>query len=144
MSSFVLDHTKHGPVELLYRGGGFPGAEGEGGMSPVLFPIVGRLYRGKREGIYVWRNRPYKMALHGFAKDMEWEVVEADVDGGAFVRARLRDTEETRRAYPFAFEYTLTYRLFLGRLHIELEVESEGPFSVGFHPYFRTPPIAGL
>lgn len=143
-SSLCLDHPILGPVELLYRGGDFTGAQRDRGMSPVLFPIVGRLRRGKEEGIYVCDGERYEMDIHGFAKDMGWRAVEADVDDrGVFVRAYLCDTMETRRAYPFAFEYTLTYRLFEGSLYIVVQVKSKGPFSVGFHPYFRIPFIPG-
>jgi galactose mutarotase-like enzyme len=136
-----------GTVELLYRGGDFADALTGGGMSPVLFPVVGRLRLGEAQSVYVHEGKRYDMDTHGFAKDMEWHrvVADADVDSrGAFVRAYLSDSDETRRAYPFAFEYALTYRLLEGALHIEVEVESEGPFSVGFHPYFNTPFAPGM
>lgn len=143
-SSLCLDHPMLGSVELLYRGGDFAGVQRDEGMSPVLFPIVGRLRRGEEEGIYVYDGKRYEMDLHGFAKDMEWHAAEGDVDDrGAFVRAYLCDTVETRRAYPFTFEYALTYRLFEGSLYIEVLAESEGPFSVGFHPYFHMPVVSG-
>jgi len=86
------------------------------------------------------------MDIHGFAKDSVWENVESRAtEEGATVRAELRDTPETREQYPFGFCFRLTYRLAGGHFHIVVEIESEGLFSVGFHPYFRTPfvPDAG-
>ena len=144
-SSLGLRHPNLGPVELLHQGSGFGRPDQLDGMSPVLFPVVGRLRRGEDSGVYVYGARKYQMDVHGFAKDRPWGHVQADADHqGAFVRACLSDDADTRRSYPFAFEYELTYRLLEGALHVEVAIHSEGPFSVGFHPFFNTPFVPGL
>ena len=111
-----------------------------GGMCPVLFPLVGRLRLGDGEGVYRYGGREYRMDMHGFAKDLPWGEVEVGADeGGAFVSAVLSEDEGTLSQYPFPFRFALTYRLADGRLSAEAEVESEGPFSLGFHPHFSLP-----
>ena len=103
-SSLCLESPKVGSVELLYRGGDFSTALKDGGMSPVLFPAVGRLQRGEEAGVYVHDGQRYEMDIHGFAKDVEWRSVEARANGqGAFVRAYLSEGMHPRRSYPFAF-----------------------------------------
>ena len=143
----AMEHPKYGTVELLHCGEDFARVARYGhGMSPVLFPIVGRLRCGEEMGCYRHKGRKYTMDIHGFAKDRAWENVEARAtDEGATVRAELRATSETREQYPFGFCFRLTYRLAEGHFYIDVDIESEGLFSVGFHPYFSTPfvPDAG-
>ncbi|HID09689.1 MAG TPA: hypothetical protein EYP17_00105 [Candidatus Latescibacteria bacterium] len=137
--SMRWEHPLYGPLELLYGAGDY-GRVPIGGMSPVLFPVVGRLRLGDREGVYRYGGREYRIDTHGFAKDMPWGEDEAGEDEmGAFVRAVLREDEKTLKQYPFPFRFTLTYRLWKGTLWVEAEVESEGPFALGFHPYFPVP-----
>ena len=47
-----------------------------GRRSPVLFPIVGRLY----DGVSKYKGGEIRMGQHGFARDMEFEVVEQRED----------------------------------------------------------------
>ncbi len=137
--SLCWEHPLYGASELLYGAGDY-GKVPIGGMSPVLFPVVGRLRLGDRDGVYRYGGREYRMDIHGFAKDMPWREDEAGEDErGAFVRAVLREDENTLEQYPFSFRFILTYRLLEGTFWAEAEVESEGPFALGFHPYFSIP-----
>lgn len=143
-SSLCLEHPQLGPTELLYRGGDFAAALRDGGMSPVLFPTVGRLKHQGADGVYLYKGKRYPMGIHGFAKNAPWGQAHAQADpDGAFVRAHLYDTPDTRAAYPFAFQYLLTYRVSEGSFFIDVDVHSEGSVSLGFHPYFNAPLAPG-
>lgn len=140
-SSIQLQHPQRGWVELLHNGGRFP--EGvEFGMSPVLFPSLGRLRRDGKDGVYEWGGREHGMDIHGFAKDLAFKTIDCRATGDyAAASARLTDDDKTRAAYPFAFTLELTYRLKDGAIEIEPNIQSEGPYGIGFHPFFRTPLI---
>ena len=72
--------------------------------APIMFPICGGLKNGK----YTLGGEEYQLSKHGFAKLNEFTVESATDDTAVFV---LRDNVETRKAYPFAFEFKVTYRL---------------------------------
>ena len=65
-----------------------------GRRSPVLFPIVGRVW----EDTYRYAGNSYRMGQHGFARDMEFTLVSEKEDE---VRYRLVSNEETLQKYPF-------------------------------------------
>ena len=106
------------------------------GQSPVLFPICGRLL----EGYYTYAGERYEMAIHGFVRKMEMTVEEKSDEHVTFA---VRDNEETRKVYPFAFIYRLTYTLSGDTLTVRFAVENtdekELIFSFGAHPGFRVP-----
>jgi galactose mutarotase-like enzyme len=105
-------------------------------VSPVLFPIVGRV----RDGELRVDGKTYPMPIHGFAPESEFSVVERSGDG---VRLLLEDSEETRRRYPFYFRLEVAYKLTGDTLSTEFRVVNPGdkalPFALGFHPGFRWP-----
>jgi len=106
------------------------------GHAPLLFPIVGAL----NGGTYRLDGRTYALAKHGFARTSRFEVVES---GAASVRFRLRDSEQTRAHYPFAFELAVEFALARSTLTVAVTVGNAGgepmPFSFGFHPAFAWP-----
>src|ERR1700761_9833808 len=85
------------------------------------------------------------MTQHGFARDSRFEWVER---GGDFCRLRLADNSETRSRYPFAFRFTVTYRVSEADLDVVFEIENPGdeilPASVGGHPAFNWPLLPGI
>lgn len=101
--------------------------------SPVLFPFVG----AENGDVYRFKGKEYPMSQHGFARDMEFEVVETKVDAASF---RLVSTEETREKYPFDFSLTISYRLEGNSLFVSWNVINTGEekmyFSIGAHPAF--------
>jgi galactose mutarotase-like enzyme len=105
-----------------------------------LFPYVGRL----TERRYTYRGQSYGMDIHGFLKDSEMAVVSRAGDRITF---ELRDSEETRKAYPFAFVLRAEYTLRGSRLEIAFRVNNSGSdtmyFGIGGHPGFRVPMEAG-
>ena len=103
------------------------------GTSPLLFPIVGRL----RDDIYHLNGKEYHMPKHGFAKKMEFEVEVQTADELVFL---LRDTEETRVGFPYAFELRVRYAFVDRGFVMEFSVRNLNDetmyFSLGAHPAF--------
>lgn len=105
-------------------------------VSPVLFPIVGRLRNDRlRVG-----ERVGALGTHGFAAHCCFEI-ESRADDA--VRLVLRDNESTRAAYPFSFRLAIDYRLGETDLCAQIEVENVGsgdlPYACGLHPGFAWP-----
>jgi galactose mutarotase-like enzyme len=101
--------------------------------APLLFPIVGKLVRGR----YLLEDKTYEMNPHGFARDMDFELVEAS---GESLSYRLQASQATRKQYPFDFTLLRHYRLSGAVLEVACEVMNTGtalmPFSIGEHPAF--------
>ena len=72
--------------------------------APIMFPMCG----GLKGGRYELDGASYEMPKHGFAKLSEFEVEELS---DSRVTMLLRDSEETRKMYPFAFEFRVTFAL---------------------------------
>jgi galactose mutarotase-like enzyme len=125
-----------GGTEYLWQGD----AQYWAGRAYNLFPIVGRLFGGN----YTYKGKTYEMNLHGFVRKSVLGVREHKPGRITFF---LRDSEETRKSYPFAFEYTLTYTLSGTALSTEYGVKNTGAgellFAVGGHPGFNVPLSAG-
>jgi len=107
-----------------------------GRTSPVLFPFVGSL-KGKS---YTWKGVEYPMGQHGFARDMEFAIIEQAEDKISF---SLTDNAETLQKYPFHFELTISYTLTGDILQVDWNVKNPGSerlyFSIGAHPAFLCP-----
>lgn len=105
-------------------------------ISPVLFPIVGSL----NNGCYRYDGKEYPMSQHGFARDMEFELLQQTRDELRFV---LRADEQTKEKYPFDFELELGYRIWENNLVVSWKVTNrdsrEMHFSIGGHPAFLCP-----
>lgn len=105
--------------------------------APILFPIVGSL----RGGCAVSTQGEISLGRHGFARDVEHEVVAQDESSVTF---EIRDTPQTREKFPYAFRLNMTYALTgEASLTQTFRVENTGdvtlPFSVGGHPAFNVP-----
>lgn len=111
------------------------------GGNPILFPFLGRHFvDGTRE---LWRDEKgvvRDMPMHGFARDLPFEVVEA---GDTQIRMRLETTKQTRELYPFDFRFDVVYRLTGNILETTFETSSTGkaslPYYAGHHFYFSIP-----
>jgi len=108
-----------------------------GRTSPVLFPIVGAV----ANHTYFVNGEEFQLGQHGFARDMEFEVVDQTNDALWF---RLSSSEATRAKYPFDFELSIGYVLEQNMVTVEWEVVNKGsvtmPFSIGAHPAFMAGP----
>ncbi|WP_264551237.1 aldose 1-epimerase family protein [Flavobacterium sp. N2038] len=107
-----------------------------GKHSPILFPIVGTL----KNNIYTIDGKEYQLPRHGFARDMEFQLIEKTENNAIF---SLQSNSETFQKYPFEFELQLIYTLENNSLHIEYKVINRGngkmPFSIGAHPAIALP-----
>ncbi len=107
-----------------------------GKHSPVLFPIVGTL----KNNTYTINEKEYQLPRHGFARDMDFELIEKTQNKAVF---SLQSSEETLQKYPFEFELQLIYTLNENELELEYKVINKGkekmPFSIGAHPAIALP-----
>lgn len=122
-------YDKRQRVELLWPGK----PEVWPRSSPVLFPIVGRLKNNQ----YTYQGKTYSMAQHGFARDMDFELVDEEPDRLSFV---LESDYRTVENYPFLFKLTITYKLINECLVVQYKVYNPARedlyFSLGAHPGF--------
>lgn len=128
-----LTSLKLGDREYLWQGD----SRWWGKHAPVLFPIVGTL----RDGHATSAQGEVTLGRHGFARDVEHEVVAQDESSVTF---EIRDTPQTREKFPYAFRLNMTYALTgEASLTQTFRVENTGdvtlPFSVGGHPAFNVP-----
>jgi aldose 1-epimerase len=130
----------------------FRGGRPTGSGTPILFPFPNRI----RDGRFTWDGREYQLprndsahvnAIHGFAFDRPWRVVDQGGDAdGAWVTGEFRgsaDAPELTACWPADFRIRVTHRLRAARLEIAAEVHNPDsrwlPFGLGYHPYFRVP-----
>lgn len=101
--------------------------------APVLFPFVGAVNNGE----FTYKGNKYPMGQHGFARDMEFELIENTDSTVSFC---LKSNDETRKKYPLDFEFISGYRLEENKLWVDWKVINTGKedleFSIGAHPAF--------
>ncbi|WP_342362092.1 aldose 1-epimerase family protein [Terrarubrum flagellatum] len=106
------------------------------GACPILFPVVAAV----RGGVVRVDRREYAMPLHGFAGIRRFDFVAASQTNCELI---LRDDDDTRAHYPFAFRLGVNFALRPKALEITARIENPGekplPASLGFHPGFRWP-----
>jgi galactose mutarotase-like enzyme len=106
------------------------------GHAPLLFPVVGSLAGDtlRHDG------QAYALPRHGFARRLDFALVAHD---GATAHFRLRDSEQTRAVYPFAFVLDMAFAVEGATLAMTATVTNPGnetlPFSFGYHPAFAWP-----
>lgn len=107
-----------------------------GRHAPVLFPIVGRL----KNNTYKYNNETYHLSQHGFARDMEFEIVSCSENNVVY---KLEGNKETIRVYPFSFELFIEYEISESLLNVKYSVKNQDNkemyFSIGAHPGFNCP-----
>ena len=101
-----------------------------------IFPYVARL----TDGMYEYQGKQYRMDIHGFLPTSEMFLESKAENRLTF---QLSDTEETRKCYPFHFEYLLHYKLVNNTIIITYEVRNKDQktmhFGLGGHPGFNVP-----
>ena len=106
------------------------------GQNPLLFPIVGNLKDGKIR----MDHQEYFMGRHGFARDMDFELVSQTETE---VRYRLNSNDQTLAKYPWPFRLEIAYRLHGDSVDVIWEVTNTGEedsyFQIGAHPAFYYP-----
>ena len=126
-----LFHKEH-QLEYMWKGDPAYWAK----HSPVLFPIVGSL----KENVYYFNNIAYEMARHGFARDSDFTEEQKESGRVDFL---LISSSETKKNYPFSFEFRIHYSLHDNQLSVGYSITNKGKeemyFSVGGHPAFAIP-----
>ena len=106
--------------------------------SPVLFPVVG----GLKNNTYSFKNKTYTLSRHGFAREMNFELINQTNNSLTFL---LKENAATLLQYPFAFSFYVKYTLHTNNVNISYIVENHTEeklyFSVGAHPAFAVPLI---
>ncbi len=118
--------------------------------TPILFPP-----NRVRNGRFSFNERQYSLPLneppdnhlHGEICSRAWEVIEfgASEEKGAFVTScfRYASHPDIMEYFPHPLSFTITHRLYEGRLHLSGAIvnggEDEAPFAFGLHPYFQVP-----
>lgn len=103
--------------------------------SPILFPIVGKLANNS----YFVKGREYHLTQHGFARDLDFKLIEKSDNKLKFL---LKANEKTMLVYPYDFKLTVSYRLDGSKLSVKYKVYNNSSelmyFSLGAHPAFNT------
>jgi galactose mutarotase-like enzyme len=123
-------------VEFLWQGNTRYWAR----RAPTLFPIVGSI----KDNHYTVHGKEYEMEQHGFARNSEFQMIEATENSLTFL---LQENLQTLRKFPFFFELYTTYTLQANAILIGHRVVNTGPetmwFSIGEHPGFNCPLFEG-
>ncbi len=118
-------HDDHPSLPMdIYRGG-----------IPILFPIAGAAGSDEISG---------RLMLHGFARDLLWEITEVDQnsENKNSITFRLVSNNNSRAIFPFDFELLNKITLTDRSLRFDVQVKNIGsrgeamPYVLGFHPYF--------
>ncbi|HTL66789.1 MAG TPA: aldose epimerase [Lacunisphaera sp.] len=111
------------------------------GGNPILFPFCGRSY--DRGEIHFWRaddgiRRP--MPMHGLARQGLFRTIRLDEGGFS---AQFVPDEAAKAAYPYDYEFVVSYRFEPLGIFVELQLSNLGrmpiPWSAGHHFYFTLP-----
>ncbi len=127
-----LKSLKMGETEYIWKGDEKFWAS----SCPVLFPICSGLI----DDTYFIDGKEYRMNKHGFAKKSVFAVEDKSENAVTFL---LTDSAETKKVYPFSFEFRIRYTLSETKLSVEYSVkntnEDEMFFSVGAHEGYSCP-----
>lgn len=108
-----------------------------GRRSPVLFPIVGSVWNGE----YRMDGNVYRLGQHGFARDMDFTVVDSAEENEAWFT--LVSDDSTMKLYPRSFRLDIGYALVGERIEVMWRVHNtdskEMVFQIGAHPAFNYP-----
>ncbi len=116
------------------------------GGNPILFPFCGRTF--DRGVLFHWcgedsTRRP--MPMHGLARQGEFRLARLDERGFS---AQFVPGDEAKAAYPFDYDFIVSYRFEAAGLYVELQLTNHGsisiPWSAGHHFYFTLPWTGGL
>ncbi len=111
-----------------------------GKTSPILFPFIGKLEGAK----YNYNGTDYDMDKHGFARDMDFNVIKQETDNITFA---IESNENTMKKFPFTFVLEVEYVLEADSVIENIRVINKGGevmyFSFGGHPAFACPLVKG-
>lgn len=99
----------------------------------VIFPVIGHA------GPFEVCGKSYQLKSHGLAR---YTRLAAERRGQDEIALSFSSDEETKRLYPFDFDFSMTYKLENNTLKVGYSVRSKGgvmPFYVGGHPGMSAP-----
>lgn len=100
-------------------------------QSPILFPTVGRL----RDNKTIIDDKVYEIPQHGFAKDMQFDLIEETDNAKVYM---TKSNDDTLEMYPFEFELYVAYIIQDDTLTVKYKViskdEKDMIFGIGGHP----------
>lgn len=106
------------------------------GTAPIMFPICG----GLKEDKYTFEGKEYILTKHGFAKTSVFDIEQMSDTKVVFL---LKSSEETKKAYPFDFEFRVIMEIADKTLKVDYKVDNKGTemmyFNVGAHEAYATP-----
>ncbi|MFI6585338.1 D-hexose-6-phosphate mutarotase [Embleya sp. NPDC050493] len=144
----VLDHP-HVRAAIALQGAHLLAWQPQG-AEPVLWLSEtgafeeGRAVRGGVPICWPWFG-PAGRPNHGFARILPWTLLDCrEDDDGVHVGLVLRDGEESRAYWPFAFEAVA--RFALGRRECRIELTARGDFesTAALHTYLRVGDLDGV
>ena len=116
------------------------------GGNPILFPFNARTFH--QGAIHQWKDpegRVRPMPMHGIARQGKFRVTHSHELGFTAV---LEPDAAAHEAYPYAYEFAVTYRFSPTGLSCEFSLENRDqrpiPWSAGHHFYFTLPWHKGL
>lgn len=106
------------------------------GRAYNLFPTCGKMAQNK----FLYNGKEYEMNPHGFARRMDFQLCDKQESQMSF---RLSSNADTLKAYPFEFDFVITYTLASTSVVVSYEVTNKGTgnmlFAIGAHPGFNVP-----
>ena len=127
-----LKSIKSNNVEYLWQGSNSSWKR----TSPILFPIVGALNNDK----YTVNSTEFTLTQHGFARDMEFSVVE---ESSTKILLKTSWNNQTYKLFPYKFQLILGYELLENSIKVIYQVTNTDTnsilFSIGAHPGFNCP-----
>lgn len=142
-ASFVAEIATHGAelkrLQSKHSGRNYiyDGKDSWKRSAPVLFPNIG----GLAEETYLYAGKEYPAPAHGFARDMDFVLLEQSADTAVFA---LESSECTKQFFPFAFALKIRYTLLENGIQVTWQVENKDTctmyFSIGAHPGFQLLP----
>ena len=123
-------------MEYLWQ----PGYETWPHSSMLLFPNPGRIANGRT----IIGNKVYPANMHGFADNMPFAPVE---QSETKLVLELKDNEDTRKYYPYAFrlqvEFVLEADMLIQKFRVINDDDKPVYYCLGAHPGFYCPLVLG-
>ena len=128
----LLSLRSHEGTEFLWQGDAKYWDE----RSPLLFPYCCRLF----DGHYTYEGERYDGVIHGFIRFVDFCDIEYGKD---FIIFKKQSDENTKKLYPFDFDFEIKYELCQNSLICKINVKNIGEHELyycnGMHPGFNVP-----
>lgn len=110
------------------------------GGNPLLFPFIARHILDGQIGFWMDGDTKREMPMHGFARDLPFEVTTHHKQE---IHLRLSDNEKTREWFPYSFHFDVRMTVLSDALEVALKTTNCGhrplPYYAGHHFYFAIP-----